>query len=659
VTGCLVYALLPATTYGAYTARASLHVSAPAGAAPQGAVEERIKGRAVLEAALGRPEVQGLGVLAGQRDPHEFLRDALTVDAAAGGDVVSIRLRGDRPGDLATLVNAVADAARADINAREDRARQSQLEQVRKECEQALRPSQQEPARGTGPGQHAVRLVLAATALQARQTELLRVQGERHSAEALLERAAVRPAASPKPAEPKVAFEEAMKDDPALKPLVAQIADLNKQIVQYTTLYKDNPGKARQIIEEKGLQSQIDALYELARQQHEKKQRALGGGAPDPVRPGPDGTEELKTRIASYKDREEELAREVKKLDEELRELVARSADTETVKRQAAVREEASRNVATLLERLREEAAARPRAELLDEAAVPAVREERRLQIAGPAGLGGAALALLAVAFLDARRRKLHTVADAARGLALPVAGTQPRLPAALNPLAPRHTAAKGAPPWYGLPNDGLDATRALVMRAAPPTTPRLVTVVSAVGGEGSSVLAVQLAAGLARAGRRTLLVDANLRRPALHRAFGLAAGPGLAEVLRGEAKPSPTVRATPPDRLWVLPAGAADLRALQALTGERVQWLLDQLKRDYEYVVIDGAPVVPCADALPLVQRADAVLVSVLAGVSGLATVNAAWQRLSALGARPLGVVVQGAADDVLPRWQYWFRQG
>jgi capsular exopolysaccharide synthesis family protein len=196
-------------------------------------------------------------------------------------------------------------------------------------------------------------------------------------------------------------------------------------------------------------------------------------------------------------------------------------------------------------------------------------------------------------------------------------------------------------------------------MRAASPAAPRVVAVVSAVGGEGGSVLAVQLAAGLARAGRRTLLVDANLRRPALHRAFGLAAGPGLAEGLRGEAKLPSVVRAAPPDRLWVLPAGTADLRALQALAGERVQSLLDQLKRDYEYVVVDCAPVVPCADALLLAQRADAVLVSLLAGVSGVPTVRAAWQRLSALGAPLLGVVVQGAADDALPRLQYWFRPG
>src|SRR5581483_7984915 len=115
------------------------------------------------------------------------------------------------------------------------------------------------------------------------------------------------------------------------------------------------------------------------------------------------------------------------------------------------------------------------------------------------------------------------------------------------------------------------------------------------VGGEGGSVLAVQLAAALARAGRRTLLADANLRRPALHRAFGLDAGPGLSEVLRGEAAPHATVRPAPPDRLWVLTAGAADVRARHALARDGGQAVLDRLKRDYDYVVLDGAPALAC----------------------------------------------------------------
>ncbi|HZT78678.1 MAG TPA: AAA family ATPase, partial [Gemmataceae bacterium] len=444
--------------------------------------------------------------------------------------------------------------------------------------------------------------------------------------------------------------EEALRKDPEMRPLVAQIADLNSQIVRYAALYKDNPARGKQVIEEKGLQSQIDSLYALGRRQYEKKLRALGGVADSP-RPAANGADEVRARISSSEATEAALQKEVDRLEGELRGLASRSAEIEALKQDLQAREDLSRGVAAALEKARLELSAPPRASRLDEAAVPVLRQERRLTFAGPAGLGGFALALFGVAVLECRRRKVHTGADLAQGLGLPVAGVLPLLPPSLNPLDPAHTTPRRGVPWHGLPNDSVDGIRALLTQAAPP---RAVAVVGAAGGEGASVLAVQLAAGLARAGRRTLLLDANLRRPALHRAFGLVAKPGLADVLRGEAALPAVVRAAPADRLWVLPAGAADLRALLALSRDGVQTVLDQLKKDYDHVVIDATPVAACADALPLAQRTDAVLVSALAGVSELPAVYDAWQRLSALGARLLGVVVQGAADGAAARRPY-----
>jgi succinoglycan biosynthesis transport protein ExoP len=679
VVGCLLYALLPPAKYGAYTARASLHVSAtPPAVATQegpqndydalrGTIEARVKSRAVLAEALERPDAKGLSFLAAQRDPYEYLQNEMVVGWGPGPEVLTIRLTGDRPTELAALVNAVADAAIQDVNTREARGKKSQLEQlerIHQDYEQSLGPRRrelEELARSAGlePGQQTLRQVFAVLVLNARQTELLRVQGERRNAEALLKLPPVPRPSDPAPtAESKASFDEVMKNDPDLQPFLAQIADLNGQIARYTALYKDNPGRAKEVIKEKGLQSQVDSLYALARQQHEKKVKALGGkGSPESVRAVADNSEEIKARMASYEATEEALSQEIKKMEGDLRSLEVKSGEIDAIRREIAVRDEVSKDVATALEKLRLEVTARPRATMLEEAAVPTVRHERRLGYAGLAGLGGAVLAAFGVGFFDLRRRKLHTVADVVRGLGLPVVGTQPQLTADLNPLDPGHTAPKEGAPWYGLPNDALDATRAQLLRAAPPTAPRVVAVCAAVGGEGASVLAAHLAASLARAGRRTLLLDANLRRPAAHRAFAVPAGPGLAEVLRGETTGPDAIRPAPAERLWVMPAGEGDVRAIQGLSRETVQAVIDQLKRDYEYVVIDCAPALPCADALLLTQRADAVLVPVLAGASSVPAVHDAWQRLAALGARLLGVVVQGAPDGGLVRSSYWFR--
>jgi capsular exopolysaccharide synthesis family protein len=673
VVGCLTFALLPASKFSAYTARARLQVNAAAPvvvgqSAPQvdfdtlkGTIPARIRSRVVLGAVLDRPVITELNRLAGQRDPYEFLQNELVVDWSAGPEVLTIQMSGERPRELADLVNAVADVALRDINNREVRSRAQQLEQlerIHKEYEASLAPKRkklEELARrvGSEPGEQTLRQVFAALALNTRQTELLRVQSERRHAGALLkgpEGSRPSETAPPKPPLTKLAFEEVMKTDPELRPVMTQIGELNSAIARYTALYKDNPAKAKQVIEEKGLQSQIDSLYALGRQQYEKKLQALSGRtAPEPVRAETASTEELKAS-------EEALEKEIARLERELHELESKASVINALKQEIQVREDVGKNVATSLETMRLEMSAPPRAVWLEEAAVPTVREERRLWFAGLAGLGGAVLALLGVALLEFQRRKLYSSSDVSRSLEVPVVGTQPRLPAALNPLDPAHAKAGGSVPWYNLPNDGLDATRALLMQTVPPSAPRVVTVAAAVGGEGSSVLAVQLAASLARAGRRTLLIDANLRRPALHRAFRLEAVPGLAEVLRGEAAMTAAVRPAPPERLWMLPAGNGDLCSLQALSREAVSTLLDHLKRDYEYVIVDTAPVLACADGLLLAQRSDAVLVSVLGGVSTLPSVHAAWQRLSALGVHLLGIVVQAASDDPSARSRYSF---
>src|SRR5689334_14446952 len=143
-----------------------------------------------------------------------------------------------------------------------------------------------------------------------------------------------------------------------MQPLMAQVADLNGQIVRYTALYKDNPARAKQVIEDKGLQSQIDALYALARQQHEKKLRALGGGPTDSHQPGANGADELRARVASCDATEAALKKEIETLEEELRGLVTRSREIEAIKRGTQAREDVSKGVAAALEKVRLEASA-------------------------------------------------------------------------------------------------------------------------------------------------------------------------------------------------------------------------------------------------------------------------------------------------------------
>jgi capsular exopolysaccharide synthesis family protein len=256
-------------------------------------------------------------------------------------------------------------------------------------------------------------------------------------------------------------------------------------------------------------------------------------------------------------------------------------------------------------------------------------------------------LLLFGVALWEFRSRKVNSASEVAEGLGLNVLGSLPALP----PRLRRPAAGGAAPRDLRLQNqmtEAVDAVRTLLLHQSRAGALQVVMVTSPGGGEGKTSLASQLAASLARAWRKTLLVDGDLRSPAAHKLFDVPLEPGLSEVLRDEVKIGDVVRPTPLSRLWMVPAGNWDSHAVQALAQDGVRGLLAQLKGEYEFIIVDSCPVLPVADSLLLAQHVDAVIFSVLRDVSRLPAVHAAHQRLSALGVRTLGAVVIGAGNDV-----------
>ena len=149
--------------------------------------------------------------------------------------------------------------------------------------------------------------------------------------------------------------------------------------------------------------------------------------------------------------------------------------------------------------------------------------------------------------------------------------------------------------------------------------------------------------------------MDADLRNPAAHRLFGLNAGPGFSELLRGEVEPNQVVQNTSLENLSLLAAGACDHRALQALAQEGVlRTVLEEIKEQYDFVIIDVSPILQVADALLIGEHADAAVLSVLRNVSRLPAVHAAQQRLAALGIRVLGAVVIGEGMEAYGQVRY-----
>ena len=176
--------------------------------------------------------------------------------------------------------------------------------------------------------------------------------------------------------------------------------------------------------------------------------------------------------------------------------------------------------------------------------------------------------------------------------------------------------------------------------------------VVTGVGpDEGKSTVAANLAVTLALAGTRTLLVGADLRRPTLHTMFDVPPQRGLTEVLLGRLSLDEAVIRLGHVGLDFLPSGTIPPNPAELLGSQRMAELLQLMADRWEMAVIDTPPVVGLADAAVLAARADATLLVVTVGVTTREGAQLARRQLQQVGARLVGVVVNG----VSPKGSYY----
>lgn len=260
------------------------------------------------------------------------------------------------------------------------------------------------------------------------------------------------------------------------------------------------------------------------------------------------------------------------------------------------------------------------------------------------AGLLSFGLVVLGVAFLEFQKRKVNSVEEVNDGLGIKVIG---ELPSVSGRTWRRMKGGKGPAVLKALMAERIDGTRTAVIHTSAIDPPRVIMVTSAEPHEGKTTAATQLAASLARSGRRTLLIDADVRNPGAHRVFELPQDPGLCELLRGEAERDAVVHPTRTANLWLMPAGRCCLQSVQALSTSYLGTAIASMCVQYDYVVIDAGPVLKIADPLLIGQHVDAAILSVLRDVSKVPKVYEACERLRSVGVTVLGAVVNGVNDD------------
>ena len=226
-------------------------------------------------------------------------------------------------------------------------------------------------------------------------------------------------------------------------------------------------------------------------------------------------------------------------------------------------------------------------------------------------------------------------------------------VPGASTALVP---AAKTADPSFSSFDEAIRTLRNSILLTDFDRRMRSLMVTSSAPSEGKSTTAAHLAIAHAQQGRRTLLIDGDLRRPSVHRRFDLPAGAGLSTVLTGSLPwRNATVTIPSVPNLEILPAGPPSRRAAD-LIGGRLIGLLEEASEEYDLVVLDSPPLLGFPEPLQMAVAADGVLMVALAGQTNRKALGSALATLTRLRANLVGVVLNAVRKDTSESYYHYY---
>jgi polysaccharide biosynthesis transport protein len=609
---------------------------------------EMAKSRFVLADALKKPEVAGLTTIREYPDAEEWLAQQIKISFPNTSEVLEISLSGYHPTDLAKLVNAVVDSYMSRVVDEEQKERQARLEKLKELWKryqdnlQAKRKEMRELSETIGSNDKQTLTIAHQFKIQhldVAQREQMQVKFELKKAEAELTVLESRVNAVNGISVSSATIDEQVE-------VLPDILELKKQVRMLTDQYDRVAAKVRSKNDPAVLtiRRRLDAVQRDLAEYRAKVRPAIAAEIRKAaLKDDLANLIKLRAQISVAKTYKDTIDKDIERLQEETKVINLGSQDLTQQQDEIQIVSETARKIGAEVEAMEVELGAPPRIHVVDRATVPTEKDKfRKVKASGTASVGTFAIVLLGVSFWEFRARRIDTVDQVAQGLGLRIVGTLPALP-----NCSRHRAGAEERRLQSVLIESIDAARTIILHASRIEAIRMVMITSAVKGEGKTSLSVHLSTSLARAGRRTLLIDCDLRCPTAHRLFDLPSEPGMSEVLRGEVDADDVIQPTPTGGLHLIPAGQCDALAIQALAQDRIRAAFDGLRGRYDFIIVDSAPVLPVADSLLLSQVVDAVIFSILRDVSQVPKVYAAHERLALLGARILGAVVNGATGE------------
>ena len=392
------------------------------------------------------------------------------------------------------------------------------------------------------------------------------------------------------------------------------------------------------------IQSQMDQIRYEKKDEVTERLRMMSGNDSRLLQ---EDLQVLQLKVRSLLQRRNKIYADYKVQSDQLRSMGAYNAELDGEKMAIKSQEEFVSDVKKEMEMLELEVASKPQIRVLQDAIIP---DENNLIMKYFQVIAAAMMTMfvtiLGVAFWDMQSKRVNSSQELSEVGDLRVVGSLPQISGRrAGGLLPMSEINKQRIE-LGLTRS-IDSIRTSLLFAKTNRPYQVIMVTSALGQEGKTTVASQLAVSFARSGKRTLLIDADVRNPQQHVVLGMPFQRGLCDLLRSDASLDELVQPTPAENLWLLGAGQRDANTDQ-LWGSSLPTIVQDLRSKFDLIIVDTGPVLTCPDAMLIGQSVDTALISIMRDISRIPKVTDACDRLRSVGISIVGAVLNGDVMNI-----------
>jgi len=614
---------------------------------------ELLRGPLVLERVLAKPEVAQLPEVAKQPAPIEWLQRGVMAKNVGGSDLFELSFTCPNADGAAKIVNTIVlsylEVSQQNTEERTNRVIQlltDERERRGKEVERLRGTVRTLTTQITGKDPYATNrsqdTIVLHSPLAALQERLATTEVDREVASAKLK-----------------ALTESLGGQSPEPPaeLLAQMLDARPEIIKLRELIEADQFRITEVerLSQPGYtQGATKARAQLAldEQQLAELREKLSSQfvkqmTDAEAKRRKDALSEVTTQVSNLQVSEKLLKERIETLTQGQVQTGGNAVELEFAKGELERADSVYQRIADRILALTTEVRAPERVEIMRKASVPAEPEVKSpLKTVVLACLAAFSLPFVLAIGWEHRVRRISEPDQIASEASLPVIGEIATLPPRRRfPLSVNDAQTVG---WsLSVFEESIDCLRTRLVLSDEWKDLQVIAIVSAVSREGKTSLTAQLANSLARAtGKSVLMIDGDMRAPDLHELFGVQKDPGLVKVLSGACPLREAIKCTAVNPLvHLLPAGRATRNPHSLLGNGTLKALLAELRKEYEYIVIDTPPVLSASESLGMAKLADGVLVCTLCDSSRAAQLRITADRLLSAGAKLIGVVLSGVS--------------